>query len=72
MIFGHLLTCSNYDDSEERLAGGRHGYGAKLTNIFSKRFQVELNDSVNKLYVGVWWSSTIALLNCMRECGGAQ
>ena len=33
LIFGHLLTSSNYDDSEERTTGGRNGYGAKLTNI---------------------------------------
>ena len=31
MIFGHLLTSDNYDDSEERITGGRNGYGAKLT-----------------------------------------
>jgi len=41
MIFGHLLTSSNYDDKEERTTGGRYGYGAKLTNIFSKKFTVE-------------------------------
>ena len=35
LIFGHLLTSSNYDDSKERTTGGRNGYGAKLTNVFS-------------------------------------
>ena len=35
MIFGHLLTSSNYDDSEKKVTGGRNGYGAKLANIFS-------------------------------------
>ena len=33
MIFGHLLSSSNYDDDEKKLTGGRNGYGAKLTNI---------------------------------------
>ena len=44
MIFGELLTSSNYNDMEERTTGGRNGYGAKLANIFSKRFIVEIDD----------------------------
>ena len=38
LIFGHLLTSGNYDKSEEKIVGGKNGYGAKLTNIFSKKF----------------------------------
>ncbi|CAG8440195.1 3052_t:CDS:10 [Diversispora eburnea] len=44
LIFGHLLTSSNYDDNEKKVTGGRNGYGAKLTNIFSKKFIVETAD----------------------------
>jgi DNA topoisomerase-2 len=44
LIFGHLLTSSNYDDDERKVTGGRNGYGAKLCNIFSKRFVVETAD----------------------------
>lgn len=44
MIFGHLLTSSNYDDDEKKLTGGRNGYGAKLTNIYSTEFIVETAD----------------------------
>ena len=29
MIFGELLTSSNYNDNEERTTGGRNGYGSK-------------------------------------------
>jgi hypothetical protein len=29
MIFGELLTSSNYNDTEERTTGGRNGYGSK-------------------------------------------
>lgn len=36
LIFGHLLTSSNYNDEEKKVTGGRNGYGAKLANIFSK------------------------------------
>ena len=45
MIFGELLTSTNYDDSEEREWGGRNGYGAKLANIFSTETQIETVDS---------------------------
>lgn len=41
MIFGLLLTSSNYDDEEEKVTGGRNGYGGKLCNIFSTKFIVE-------------------------------
>ena len=41
MIFGHLLTSSNYNDEEQKVTGGRNGYGAKLCNIFSNKFIVE-------------------------------
>ena len=48
LIFGHLLTSTNYDDTEKRTTGGRNGYGAKLTNIFSKFFSVETVDANTK------------------------
>lgn len=44
LVFGTLLTSSNYDDSVQRYTGGRNGYGAKLTNIFSEEFVVEIMD----------------------------
>ena len=44
LIFGHLLTSSNYDDDEKKVTGGRNGYGAKLANIFSLEFTVETAD----------------------------
>ena len=47
LIFGHLLTSSNYDDEEEKITGGRNGYGAKLCNIFSNMFTVETADSAS-------------------------
>jgi len=44
MVFGHLLTSDNYDDDENKVTGGRNGYGAKLTNIFSTKFVIECAD----------------------------
>lgn len=49
LIFGHLLTSSNYDDKEKKVTGGRNGYGAKLCNIFSKEFTVETADKEREL-----------------------
>jgi DNA topoisomerase-2 len=55
MIFGHLLTGSNYDDDEAKTTGGRNGYGAKLCNIFSTEFTLETQDSKNgKRYKQIW------------------
>jgi len=49
LIFSHLLTGENYDDTKQRMVGGRNGLGSKLTNIFSKKFIVECFDG-KKLY----------------------
>lgn len=55
LIFGHLLSSSNYDDDEKKLTGGRNGYGAKLTNIYSKEFTVETADkNTQQKYVQTW------------------
>eukprot|EP00842_Homolaphlyctis_polyrhiza_P006540 jgi/Hompol1/6888/HPOL_005113-RA len=45
LIFGHLLTSSNYNDDEKKVTGGRNGFGAKLCNIFSTEFTIETADS---------------------------
>ncbi len=49
MIFGNLLSGSNYDDSEDRTGAGTNGLGAKLTNIFSTYFKIETSDGKNML-----------------------
>ncbi|KAE8447791.1 DNA topoisomerase 2 [Mollisiaceae sp. DMI_Dod_QoI] len=55
MIFGHLLTGSNYDDDEAKTTGGRNGYGAKLCNVFSTEFTLETQDSnTGKRYKQTW------------------
>ena len=42
LIFAHLLTSSNFDDNEKKTTGGRNGYGAKLANIFSTLFEIDI------------------------------
>ncbi|KAM3592397.1 uncharacterized protein V6R79_018008 [Siganus canaliculatus] len=58
LIFGQLLTSSNYDDDEKKVTGGRNGYGAKLCNIFSTKFTVETacKDS-KKTFKQTWYDN---------------
>jgi DNA topoisomerase-2 len=44
LVTGTLLTSTNYNHQEEKIIGGKGGYGLKLTNIFSKQFTVETVD----------------------------
>ena len=55
LIFGHLLTSSNYNDSEKKVTGGRNGFGAKLVNIFSKKFRLETVDGKRKKKFEMTW-----------------
>jgi DNA topoisomerase-2 len=48
LVFGELLTGTNYDKDEEKLWSGRNGYGSKTTNIFSLEFTVETVDNRRK------------------------
>ncbi len=67
MIFGRLLSSSNYNDAkQERIVGGMNGYGAKLANIFSTEFTVETVDAVRqKRYKQTWTRN-------MMDCGKAS
>lgn len=60
LIFGHLLTSSHYNDQEKKVTGGRNGYGAKLTNIFSERFTVETADSNEKKKLKITWTKNMS------------
>lgn len=44
VIFGNLMSSSNYDDTEERTTAGLNGVGAKCTNIFSTNFTISTCD----------------------------
>lgn len=60
MIFGHLLTSSNYNDEEEKVTGGRNGYGAKLCNIFSTKFIVETASKQYKQHFKQTWTNNMS------------
>jgi DNA gyrase/topoisomerase IV subunit B len=64
LIFGHLMSGSNYNDEEERLVSGRNGLGSKLTSVFSKKFTVKGLDPNNKKVLEQTWT------NNMRDTKG--
>ena len=58
MIFGNLLTSSNYDKSEAKIVGGKNGLGSKATNIMSKLFTVDIKTpSSGKQYTQSWYDN---------------
>ncbi len=55
MVFGTILSGSNYDKEEKKVTGGKNGMGSNLCNIYSNKFTVETVDSERKLkYVQVF------------------
>jgi DNA topoisomerase II len=63
LIFGRLLTGSNFDDNQKRTTGGRNGYGAKLANVFSTMFVVECGDAKNKKRIKIVWKDNMVKAN---------
>jgi len=49
LIFGHLRTSTNYNDSDQRLNAGRNGLGVKISNIFSEEVLLETIDCARSL-----------------------
>jgi DNA topoisomerase-2 len=60
LIFGNLLTSSNYDSTKDRITGGLNGLGCKLTNVFSKRFSIDIKDNVNSVHYKQSWSKNMS------------
>ena len=70
LIFGTLLTGSNFSSITDKkkgtldgggtsMTGGQHGYGAKLTNIFSSEFTVETADCERGLHYKQTWRNNM-------------
>ena len=74
LTFGHLLTSTNYDDSKKRVVGGRNGYGAKLTNVYSSEFSIEIKDHENKLSYSQMWrdNMTTCVTPTMKKYNGSK
>jgi len=61
LVFGHLLTSTNYDDTQKRIVGGRNGYGAKLANIYSTEFSIVIKDHETKQTYTQSWSKNMTV-----------
>lgn len=48
VVFGNLMSGSNYDDTENRIFAGTNGLGGKLTNVFSTEFIISSADGKNE------------------------
>jgi DNA topoisomerase-2 len=78
LIFGHLLTSGNYNKEEEKIVGGKNGYGAKCTNIFSKTFDLEVySPKHGKKYTQRWTNNMSAcakpsITTVKRAMGGVK
>ena len=62
MIFGQLLTSTNYDkgkDGKESVVSGVHGLGVKLCNVFSKEFSIDLVDHRRKRHYEQNWTDNM-------------
>jgi DNA topoisomerase-2 len=58
MIFGNLLTSSNYDKSEAKIVGGKNGLGSKAANIMSKLFTIDIKTPASgKQYTQSWYDN---------------
>ena len=62
LIFGNLLTSTNYDDDAERTIGGMNGIGSKACNIFSEYFEVETVDRKRKLLYTQRFESNMSIV----------
>lgn len=55
LIFGHFLTSENYDKDQKKIVGGKNGWGAKLSCVYSTEFIIETVDAITrKKYVQIF------------------
>ncbi len=62
MIFGQLLTSTNYDknkEGKESVVSGVHGLGVKLCNVFSTEFSIDLVDHRRKRHYAQKWTNNM-------------
>lgn len=63
LIFGNLLTSTNYNDDDDKLGVGQFGIGLKVTNIFSEWFEVETVDAKTKQIYTQRFESNMSVIN---------
>ena len=63
VIFGTLRSSSTFSEKKVRTGAGVNGYGAKLTNIFSKKFVVKVGDPFNQKEYYQEFSNNMKVIN---------
>ena len=63
LIFGNMLTSTNYDDTQEKIIGGTNGVGSKITSVFSTFFEVETIDHTRKLHYIQKFETNMSITN---------
>ena len=63
LIFGNLLTSTNYDKNEIKQCAGRNGYGIKLNAIFSIKFKITTIDYERKLKYEQVFENNLSKIN---------
>lgn len=61
LIFGHLLTSGNYDKDEEKIVGGKNGYGIKCVNIFSDSFTIDVRSPAQGQKYSQTWTENMSV-----------
>lgn len=71
LIFGNMLTSTNYNDTDDRIIGGQNGIGAKACNIFSKQFILETVDHRSKTLYKQEFLHNMTIKNepMIKSCG---
>ena len=62
LIFGHLRTSTNYNKDEEKIVGGKNGFGFKLVLIWSSYGEIETVDHVRKLKYKQTFSNNLDII----------
>ena len=63
LIFGNMLTSTNYNDDDDKLGVGQFGIGLKVTNIFSEWFEVQTVDAKTKQIYTQRFESNMSVIN---------
>ncbi len=60
LVFGHFKAGENFSDKDQKIVGGKNGYGATCANAFSTRFEVETVDKHNGLKYVQYWENNMS------------
>jgi DNA topoisomerase-2 len=63
LIFGNLLTSSNYDKDEKKVCLGKNGIGAKAVSIYSSNFRISTIDYERKLKYEQTFENNLSKIN---------